>query len=93
MTHICIGNLFISRSDIGLLPELIWTNAVISLIGPLGTNVSDILIEINYLSLKKVHLKMSAKWRSSRVQCVKHPHTIIADVFAVFKNKNVFQDW
>ena len=34
------------------------------LIGPLGTNLSEILSEIHTFSLKKMHLKMSsAKWR------------------------------
>ena len=41
-----------------------WTHAGILLIGPLGTNFSEILIEIHILSFKKMHLKMSAgKWR------------------------------
>ena len=35
------------------------------LIGPLGTNVSEILTEIDTFSFKKMHLKMSSgKWRS-----------------------------
>ena len=38
-------------SDNGLSPSwcqaIIWTNAGISLIGPLGTNLSEILIEIH----------------------------------------------
>ena len=43
---------------------IIWTNAGILLIGPLGTNFSEILIKIYTFSLKKMHLKMSpAKWR------------------------------
>ena len=34
------------------------------LIGPLGTNFSDILIQIHTFSLKKIHFKMSSgKWR------------------------------
>ena len=50
MTHICVGKLTIIGSDNGLTPErrqsIIWTNAGILLIGPLGTNISEILIEI-----------------------------------------------
>ena len=50
MTHICIGKLIIIGSDNGLLPgwhqAIIWTNAGILLIGPLGTNLSEISIEI-----------------------------------------------
>ena len=68
VTHICVGKLTIIASDNGLSPErrqtIIWTNAGILLIGPLGTNFSEILIEIQTFSFKKMHLKMSsAKWR------------------------------
>ena len=68
MTHICVGNLTIIGSDNGLSPgrrqAIIWTNAGILLIGPLGTNFSEILIGINKFSFTKMHLKMSsAKWR------------------------------
>ena len=44
--HICVSELTISGSDNGLLPgwhqAIIWTNAGILLIGPLGTNCSEI---------------------------------------------------
>ena len=64
VTHICIGKLTIIGSDNGLSPErcqaIIWTNAGILLIGPLGTNFSEILIEIQTFSLKKIRLKMSS---------------------------------
>ena len=68
VTHICVGKLTIIGSDNGLSPErrqvIIWTNAGMLLIGPLGTNFREILIEIQTFSLKKVRLKMSsAKWR------------------------------
>ena len=68
MTHICVGKLIIIGSDNGLSPErrqaIIWTNAGIWLTGPLGTNFSEILIEIHTFSFKKMHLKMSSeKWR------------------------------
>ena len=68
VTHICISKLTIIGSDNGLSPDrhqaIIWTNAGILLIGPLGTNFSEILIEIHAFSFKKVHLKMSSgKWR------------------------------
>ena len=68
MMHICIGNLAIIGSDNGLSPDrrqaIILTNAGILLIGPLGTNFSEILIEIQTFSFKKMRLKMSAaKWR------------------------------
>ena len=48
VTHICVGKLSIIGSDNGLSPgrrqAIIWNNAGILLIGPLGTNVSEILI-------------------------------------------------
>ena len=40
-----------------------WTNAGILLIGPLGTNFSEILIEILTFSFKKMHLKVSSTKR------------------------------
>ena len=66
--HICIGNLTIIGSDNGLSPGrrqvIIWTNAGILSIGPLGTKFSEILIEILTFSFKKMCLKVSsAKWR------------------------------
>ena len=67
-THICVGKLTIIGSDNGLSPGrrqvIIWIIAGILLIGPLGTNFSEILIEIRPFSFKKMHLKMSpGKWR------------------------------
>ena len=68
--HICVGKLTIIGSDNGLSPgrhqAIIWTNARLLLIGPLGTNFSEILIAIETFSFKKMHLKISsAKWRPS----------------------------
>ena len=68
VTHICVSKLTIIGSDNGLSPgrrqAIIWTNDGFLLIGPLGTNFSEILIEINTFSFKKMHLKMSSgKWR------------------------------
>ena len=64
MTHICVSKLTMIGSDNGLSPgrrqAIIWTNTGILLIGPLGTNVSEILIEIQTFSLKKIRLKMSS---------------------------------
>ena len=67
MTHICISKLTIMRSDYGLSPErrqaIILTNAALLLIGPLWTNVSEILIKIIFL-FEKIRLKVpSAKRR------------------------------
>ena len=68
VTHICVSDLTSIGSDNGLSPgrrqAIIWTNDGILLIGPLGTNFSEILIVIQTFSFKKMHLKMSsAKWR------------------------------
>ena len=68
VTHICVGKLIIIGSDNGLSPgrrqAIIWTSAGIWLMGPLGTNISEILIKIHIFSFKKFHLKLSsAKWR------------------------------
>ena len=66
MTHICVSKLAVIGSDNGLSPDrrqaIIWANAGLWLIGPLGTNFSEILIEILTFSFKKMHLKvLSAK--------------------------------
>ena len=68
MTHICISKQTIIGSDNGLSPgrrqAIIWTNAGILLIGPLGTNFSEISIKIVIFSLTKMCLKVSSpKWR------------------------------
>ena len=67
LTHLCVSKLTIISSDNGLAPgrrkTIIWTNDGVLLIGP-WTNFSEILIEIQVFSFKKMHLKMSsAKWR------------------------------
>ena len=68
VTHICVGKLTNIGSDNGLSPgwrqAINWTNAGILLIGHLGTNFSEILIEVVTFSFKKMRLKVSsAKWR------------------------------
>ena len=67
VTHICVSKLTIIGSDNGLSPHrrqaIIWTNAGILLIGPLGTNFSEISIEILTLSFKKLCLKVSSAKR------------------------------
>ena len=70
VTHICVGKLTIIGSDNGLSPgrrqAIIWTNAGILLIGPLGTKFSEILIKIYTFSFKRINLKVSSgKWRPS----------------------------
>ena len=67
VTHICVSKLTTIGSDNGLSPgrrqAIIWTNAGILLIGPLGTDFSEILIEILTFSFKKMHLKLSSAKR------------------------------
>ena len=69
VTYICISKQITIGSDNGLLPDqrqaIIWTNAEIMLIAPIGTNLSEILIKIYTFSFKKMHLKMSSGecWR------------------------------
>ena len=63
VAHLSVGNLTIIGSDNGLSPcrfqAIFYTNAGILLIGPIGTNLSEILIEILIFSFKKMS---SAKW-------------------------------
>ena len=68
VTHVCVNKLPILGSDNGLSPgrrqAIIWTKDGILLIWPSETNFSEILIEIDTFSFKKMHLKMSSgKWR------------------------------
>ena len=67
VTHICVSKLTIIGSDNGLSPDrrqaILWTNAGLLLIEPLGTNFSEILIEILTFSFKKMHLKVSSAKR------------------------------
>ena len=62
VTHICVSQLAIIGSDNGLEPgrhqTIIWTNAGILLIEPLGTNFSEISIAIK--SCENVIWKMAA---------------------------------
>ena len=67
MTNICVSKLTIIGSDNDLSPDrrqaIIWTNAGLLLIGPLGTNFSEIVIEILTFSFKKMCLKVSSAKR------------------------------
>ena len=64
VAQICVSKLTIVGSDNGLSPgrrqAIIWTNVGILLIGPLGTNFSEILMGIHKFSSKIMHLKMSS---------------------------------
>ena len=77
VTYIYMNKLTSIGSDIGLLPRqcqaIIWTNGGILLIGPLGTNFSEILIEIYTFQFKKMHLKMfhwNGGHRALSAQCM-----------------------
>ena len=67
MAHICVSKLTIIGSDNGLSPGrrqvIIGTNAGILLIGPLGRNFNEILIEIHTFSFNKRQSKMSSAKR------------------------------
>ena len=78
VTHIWVSKLAIIGSDNGLSPDrrqaIVWTNAGILLIGPLGTNFSEVLIGIQTFSFKKMHMKISSAKMAAilpRPQCVK----------------------
>ena len=64
VTHICVSKQTIIGSDNGLSPgrrhAIIWTNAGILLIWPSRTNFSEISIDIQTFSFKKIHFKMSS---------------------------------
>ena len=64
VTHICVSKLTIIGSDNGMSPgrrqAIIWTNAGILLMGPLGTNFGEILVGIQTFCFRKMHLKMSS---------------------------------
>ena len=67
VTHICVSDLTSIDSDNGLSPgrrqAIIWTNAGILLIRPLGTYFSEFLVEILIFSFKIMRLKASSAKR------------------------------
>ena len=101
--HICVSKLIIIGSDNGLSPgrcqAIIWTNAGILLIGHLGTNFSEILIEICTFSFKEMYLKMSSgKWRPSclglNVLSWRIPHAFTAGMWQIGRHwyLNIYSD-
>ena len=81
VTHICVGNLNTIDSDNGLSPDrrqaIIWTNAGILSIGPMGINFSEISMEIQTFSFRKNALKIVVCEMPailSRSQCVNMPN-------------------
>ena len=67
VTHICVSKLTIIGSDNGLSPDrsqaIILTNDGLLLIGSLGTNFREILIDILTFSFKKMRLNVSSAKR------------------------------
>ena len=57
MTHICVNELTTIGLDNGLSPDrhqaIIWTNAGLLLIGPLGTNFSENLYWNSYIFIQE----------------------------------------
>ena len=101
MTHICVGNLTNIDSDNGLSPgrrqAIIWTNAGLLLIGPLGTNFSEILIEILTFSLKKMRLKLSSAKRRPFClglnELMKMPEIFKRNIFSCFRIRTKVLLW
>ena len=92
--YICVSKLIIIGSDNGLLPgrhqAIIWTNAGILFIGPMGTNFNEIVIESYIFSSKKMHLKMpSGKWQPSCLSLNVISHWQMRKTFY----KNIFQTY
>ena len=88
VTHICVSKLTIIASDNGLSPgwrqAIIWTSAGISLIRTIGTNFSEILIELITFLLKKMRLKVSsAKWRPCCLGLNMLTHWLLVTVVAI----------
>ena len=78
VTHMCVSKLTIIGSDNGLSPgrrqAIIWINAGILLIRPLGTNFNEMLIEILTFIHENAFESVVCEMASilSRPQCVKH---------------------
>ena len=75
VTHICVGNLTIIGSDNGLSPgrrqAIIWTSVGILLIGPLGTNFSEIPFCLGLNVLISTAVEVMA-WMSNNI-----PHELM----------------
>ena len=66
VTHICASKLTVIGPDNGLSPgrrqAIIWTNAGLLLIWPLGTNLSDILLEVQKYTRGQRYGISTTKW-------------------------------
>ena len=77
VTHICVGKLIVIGSDKSLSPvwrqAIIWTNAGILLIGPLGANFSDIFNQNSKIFIQENALENGVSEMASilsQPQCV-----------------------
>ena len=93
VTHICVGNLAVIGSDNGLSPgrrqAIIWTNNGMLLIGPLGTNFSEISIEYSNIfiqdnAFESVVCETAAIL--SRPQCVNGMHSNMHSALTLIAN-------
>ena len=96
VTHICVIKLTIIGSDNGLSPgrrqAIIWANVGILLIGPLGTNFSENLVEIVPFSFTKMRLRVSpAKCRPFCLGLNVLIHQPVGDVVVIVISKHVLQ--
>ena len=81
--HICFSEVTIIGLDNGLLPgqrqTIIWTDAWILLIGPLGTNFNEILTEIHSFFVQENAFE-NIVWKMtdilSPLQCVNNVYII-----------------
>ena len=94
MTHICVGNLTIIGSDNGLSPgrrqAIIWPNAGILLIGPLGTNFSEIYRNSNIFIQENVFESVFCEIAIlSQLQCVNGAETGTAKTIWIMQDKPV----
>ena len=97
-THICVSKLTTINSDNGLSPgrrqTIIWANAGILLIGPMGTNFSEIVIKIYAFSLKKMHCKMlSGKWWPYCLSLNVLSHLFCTQSFFLYIHIDVRTNW
>ena len=92
--HIHILQVHISWTAPGRHQSIIWTNAGNLLFGPLGTNFSEILIEIRIFSSNKLHLKMSGKLAAilSRLQCATYSLGCNGQKLLLHQSRLIFHD-
>ena len=100
VTHICVNKLTIIGWKIGLShgrgQVTIGTSSAILVIGSLGTNFSEILIEISTFSFRKRHFKRTpGKWRPFRLGLIvlNARHSISFGSFKQYVKAGWFPVW